>query len=273
MNIIYISLGILFIIGLILLFWARFISTSGLVIKKYEIKTNIDFNNLKIVHFTDVHYGSTINLKKLKNIIKSINDQHPDFVVFTGDLVEKRVKLNKQEIKDLTKELNKLNPKYKVLAVPGNHDYDHEYFHDITPNLKWHILKNKNERFSLENKKSSIVFIGLDDLLYGNPNYKNAFNLKTDNDFQIVLAHEPDQVDEFIDYNFDLVLCGHSHLGQVRFPILGAVYTPKGSKKYYDEHYKIKNANLYINGGIGTSGLKLRFLNKPSISIYNFKNK
>ena len=266
------------IIGIILLFWARFISTSGLTVKEYTINSLKlkEFDGLKIVQFTDLHYGSTIHIKDLKNLIETINNQNPDVIVFTGDLVENQVVLTEKEVNDVIEEFKKLNSKYTTLAIKGNHDYDHTYFEDITSKLNWNVLKNKYEYFYYNNSETPIVFVGLDDLLYGELDYKGAFSFNKEKDtdlYTIVLAHEPDQVDEFLDYDFDLVISGHSHLGQVRAPLIGAIYTPIGSKKYYEEHYKIKDADLYINGGIGTSGLKLRFLNKPSISIYTFKTR
>ncbi len=94
-----------------------------------------------------------------------------------------------------------------------------------------------------------------------------------DDHYTIVLAHEPDQILDIKNYNFNLFLAGHSHLGQIRLPLIGAIYTPKGSKKYYDEHYKVNNADMYINGGIGTSVIEFRLLNKPSINLYRFYTK
>ena len=69
------------------------------------------------------------------------------------------------------------------------------------------------------------------------------------------------------------MLSGHSHLGQVRLPFIGSIITPQGAKKYYDEQYKVSNADLYINGGIGTSTLDFRFFAKPSINLYRFYTK
>lgn len=270
---------ILVLIGTLMLLWARYISTSGLIVKEYAInndKLNDDYDGLKIVHFSDLHYGSTIFEKELKNVVNTINNQKPDIVVFTGDLIESGVKLNDDELNVLIKELNKINPTVETLAVDGNHDYDDNgYFEKVMDGLDWHILNNTYE-FVYYNSKTPIVFVGLKDLTYGKQDYENAFSFinETDEDlYTIILAHEPDQVDEFNSYNFDLVLSGHSHLGQVRLPFIGAIYTPPGSKKYYDEYYKINNADLYISGGIGTSTIKFRFFNKPSINLYRFYTK
>lgn len=272
---------IIIIIGLIIivsLLYARFISTRGLIIKEYPIKTSKLDNNydgLKIVQLSDIHYGSTVGLKELKNVVKKINDLKPDIVVFTGDLVENKVELSEDEVKNIIKELSKINSKIETLAVKGNHDYDHEYFDEILNELDWHLLDNTYE-YVYHKSKTPIIFVGLDDYTDGSPDYNNAFSYlnETEEDlYTIVLAHEPDQIDEIKSYNFDLMLSGHSHLGQVRLPLVGAIYTPVGSKKYYDEHYKVDNTDLYINGGIGTSTIKLRFFNKPSINLYRFYTK
>ena len=141
--------------------------------------------------------------------------------------------------------------------------------------LGWKFLDNTYEYVYYKSDKP-IVIVGLDDLTKGVPDYENAFsylNEVGDDHYTIVLAHEPDQILDIKNYNFNLFLAGHSHLGQIRLPLIGAIYTPKGSKKYYDEHYKVNNADMYINGGIGTSVIEFRLLNKPSINLYRFYTK
>lgn len=270
---------LLAILILIFLLWSRYISTSGLIVKEYAIKNaklNDDYDGFKIVHFTDLHYGSTIFLEELKNVVNEINKQNPDIVIFTGDLVESGVDLSDEELNKMINELKRINPKIETLAVDGNHDYNnHDYFEKTMEALDWHVLNNTYE-FVYGNSKTPIVFVGLKDLMYGKQDYENAFSFINEIDeelYTIVLAHEPDQVMEFSNYNFDLVLSGHSHLGQVRIPFIGALYTPVGAKKYYDEYYKVNNADLYISGGIGTSTIKFRFFNKPSINLYRFYTK
>lgn len=266
-----------FLIAIVVLY-SRFIGTTGLIVKEYPIRTNKlseDYDGLKIIHFSDLHYKSTIDINYVKKLVKKINELKPDIVVFTGDLVESNVTLDDKEVKNLTKELDRINPTIETLAVIGNHDYDHDYWNQIVPNLNWKVLDNTYE-YVYSNSTTPILFVGFDDLREGTPDYANAFSyLNTDSNerYTIVLAHEPDQIDEIKDYNFDLYLSGHSHLGQIRVPLVGAIYTPVGSKKYYDEHYYVNDADLYISGGIGTSLLKLRLFNRPSINLYRFYTK
>lgn len=276
-KIIKIILTVLFII-LVIILYARFLGTKGLIVKEYPIKTtHLDeyYDGFKIVHFSDLHYGSTVFLDDVKKLVKKINSEEPHVVVFTGDLIDKDFKLSESDATSLKEELSKINPDIEVLTVKGNHDYEHDYFNIIIEELGWHYLDNTYE-YLYHESKTPIVFVGLDDLLKGTPDYANAFsylNEVTGEYYTIVLAHEPDQIKEISNYDFNLYLAGHSHLGQIRLPLIGALYTPVGSKKYYDEHYKVNNADLYINGGIGTSIIKFRSLNKPSINLYRFYTK
>ena len=273
-----IILILLVVTGVLTILYARFIGTTGLkVIEKSIITDKLpsDYDGLKIVQFTDLHYGSTIHLKELKNIVKRINDQNPDIVIFTGDLVENKVVLSDKEVKKVTEELKKINPKIETLAVKGNHDYDHEYFDKITENLPWKVLFNTYE-FVYNNSTTPLVFVGFDDLLEGKVDIKNGFSYKNENPddlFTIVLTHEPDLIDKITEDNYNLAFAGHSHLGQVRAPFIGALWTPDGSKKYKDKHYIVGDSELYVSGGIGTSSLKLRLFARPSITLYRLRTK
>jgi len=75
---------------LLVLLWARFISTSGLKVNEIKIvdqKLSESFHGFKIVHFSDVHYGKTIDKNSLEKIVDKINLIKPNLVLFTGDLL------------------------------------------------------------------------------------------------------------------------------------------------------------------------------------------
>ena len=85
--------GILLFITCCIL-WARFISTRGLVVKEVKVEATTlpdEYDGLKVLHFGDLHYGSTIHKKELDKIVETINKQNPDIIVFVGDLVELNV--------------------------------------------------------------------------------------------------------------------------------------------------------------------------------------
>ena len=89
----------------------RYISTKGLVVKEYPIKTNLlseEYDGFKIVQFSDLHYGTTNDIETVKHIVKRINEQNPDVVLFTGDLFDDSIELSEENINELINELNKV---------------------------------------------------------------------------------------------------------------------------------------------------------------------
>ena len=128
-------------------------------------------------------------------------------------------------------------------------------------------------------KKSNIMISGISSNIESNKTVNEklseSINYSNNNEtnYKILLIHEPDYIDEIKDIEYDLILSGHSHNGQVRLPIIGAIYKPIGSKKYYDNHYILDKKELFISSGLGTSIVNLRLFNKPSINFYRITNK
>ncbi len=274
-KIIKILFFIIFILIIILLY-SRFIGTKGLKVKEYKIVNENftdNFYGLKIVHITDLHYGNTTNNSDLKKIVDKVNLIKPDIIVFTGDLLDKE--LNNEELGDFKSTLNNMKSNIKKYAVNGNHD---ENFSEILKETGFTDLNNNYD--SLYNSNNSVIlFSGIntnDDI---NDAIKNINNFLSDEQntnniiYKIMLMHEPDKILDFDYNNYDLILAGHSHNGQITIPFIGSLYKPNGSKKYYKDYYELEGTKLYISGGIGTSTLKLRLFNKPSINLYRLTSK
>ena len=263
---------LLLIIG-ILFIYARYLGTSNLVIKEYSIineKIPLNFHGLKIVQFSDLHYGTTIKEEELKNVINKINELNPDIIFFTGDLIDNSYKISEDEEKLITKELNRLEPNIGIYAVRGNHDIN-DNFENIIKNTNIKLLNNQNKLLYFNNSSTPIMLIALDDNLKGTQNIDNAFNFEDNDYYKILITHEPDDYDK-LPKNVNLFLAGHSHLGQVRLPFIGSVYNMEGAKKYKEEKYEIDETNLFISGGLGTTKIKYRFLDKPSINFFRLYN-
>ena len=270
---------ILGILGII--FYSRFIETSLFETKEYKISNgNIanDFSGLKIIHISDIHYGRITSTKMIKKIIKEVNLIKPDIIVITGDLIDKDATLTEKDISFLKDSLAKLESKYGKYSIYGNHDitYSREKIEEIYKYSNFKLLVNDYD--IIYGKKNEALFIGgLDSLLEGEQNIEKTMSYFNDHEdilYKILLVHEPDSTDNILEKypNTNLILAGHSHNGQVRLPLIGAVYTPSGSKKYYDNYYKINETDLYISSGIGVSRINFRLFNKPSINFYRIYN-
>lgn len=268
----HIFIYILLIIGLIIIY-SRYIATTGIQIKEYSVINNKipeSFKGFKVVHFSDLKYGSTTDQKYLKKLVNKINELNPDIIIFTADLVSSNYKLTDNDKKSIIENLNKLDPKIDIYSIRGDNDIN-ETYNSIITQTKIIEINNLNKLIYYKGD-TPIMLIGLDDSINGNQSLDMAFNYEENNYYKILITHEPDTYEKIKDKNIDLFLAGHSLNGQVRLPFIGSIYTPTGAKKYYDAKYKIDNTEIYISNGLGTSKIPYRLNNRPSINLYRFYN-
>ena len=275
-------LKILLIIILVItltMLYSRYIGTTGLITKEYTIETkNIgkSFDGLKIVHFSDLHYLRITNKDTLKNIVDEINLINPDIVFFTGDLIDKDFNITEDEKNTLIELLSTINSKYGKYAIIGNHDIvkEEELLKEIYSNSNFTLMQNTYD-IIYGNNNDKLFIGGTNTYSYDKADIDKTmeyFNENEDISYKIILAHEPDYTDTILNkYNINLILSGHSHNGQINIPYIKNIFLPYGSKKYYENHYKINNTDLYISSGIGVSRVNFRLFNRPSINFYRIK--
>ena len=282
---------IIFFISLIvfivlMLLYSRFIGTKNINIKEYKIVNNNfsdDYYGLKIVHITDIHYGKITFEKELKELVKKVNRTKPDIIVFTGDLIDKDTKLSNEDADKIASILSNMNARVGKYAISGDNDTKFNNYELMIENSGFKLLNEKYDTIFLENNRY-ILITGLS----SNLNSKNITEKISSSEnylkdkkeeelpmYSILIMHEPDYISDINIKNYNLILAGHSLNGQVRLPIIGPILfnIPKGAKKYYNPHYKIKNTDLYISSGIGTSTSNFRLFNRPSFNLYRFTNK
>jgi len=251
----------------------RFIGTTGLIIREYKIvNKNVptSFYGFKVVHFSDLHYGMSVDENDLKKLVLNINETKPDIVIFTGDLVDKR-KIEKTDFYNVLVEyLSKIESTYGKFYVSGNHDKELVSFDKIMTASGFISFDSDFEVISGNN--GGDIFLSGVNLDSKDYSYLDDA-LKDNNYYKIFVMHYPDNMINIKKYKFDLVLAGHSHNGQVRIPFVGEVFKVDNAKKYYDPHYNIDGTDLFISGGIGNSGINLRLNNKPSFNLYRLVNK
>lgn len=254
----------MFIVGGIGLISYLYFDVHSVAIKQYTIAiSNLpkDFEGFTILHLTDLHakeYGDKQN--KLLNLI---NRQNFDIVALTGDFIDK----NNPDVEPTLSLVKGIGDK-PVFFVPGNHEWSHDF--KTKPVLEEHgvtVLANKNLKYL--KRDSHIWIMGVDDPYLHRDKLNQALDGSEDSQPKILLAHAPNVFSSAAQSNIDLVLVGHTHGGQVRLPVIGALVAPgQGFFPKYDYgQFTSGLTNMIINGGLGESLLPIRFYNRPEIVL------
>jgi hypothetical protein len=265
----------LLLIFALIYIYARYIGTTGIKVKEYSIESeNIpsSFDGFKIVQFSDLELGSTFLISDLDNLVEKINNEKPDVVVFTGDIVSKSYSLSTKEKKELTEKLGEIDPLIGKYSVRGDDDIKSDY-ESIMEEAGFTDITNSYELIYYKGL-TPIVLYGLDSLS-GSQDFDKTFeypSASTDPNYmatyRILLAHEPDTLKRVTRYNISLMLSGHSHNSEINIPYLKSLYHIDGATTYYDEKYTVDATELYVSSGLGTSKFKVRLFSKPSISVF-----
>lgn len=228
------------------------------------------FNGYRIIQISDIHMGTWINLIRLEGIISIINQQHPDLIVITGDLItDFRADLF-EPMADL---FQLLKARDAILAVRGNHDcwINKARFQKILRQNG--VIDISNTFYTIYRGKHALHIAGVDDIRYGQDYLDGVLNTMPASGAAILLAHEPDFADaSALTGRFDLQLSGHSHGGQVVLPLIGSPFLPILGRKYPKGIYQVNGMIQYTNRGIGTASIQLRYNCPAEVTIITLQS-
>lgn len=258
-------IALFLLLSMILLFiWYQ---NNHLVITTYDYKSSkisSDANKFSIVQISDLHNASFG--RNNKKLIDSIEGLAPDIVVITGDIVDS----NHTNISIAIKFVDEVAKKYHVYYVTGNH----EYWLDETERKELFVgiedagaVIVDNENISIDTDMGSVTLIGLDDNNLHDGTLRSMIEECKENELTIVLAHEPQYIDQYGNAGADLVLTGHAHGGQMILPFIGPLIAPDQGfmPEYTAGQFEKNNTTMYISRGLGNSVIPVRLFNYPEI--------
>lgn len=264
------------ILLLILFCYSRLWIHKFIKIEEYPIiieNLPSNWNGFKIVHFSDIHYGKTTNESELDKMIKEINLTNPDIVIFTGDLFDNSINLTEKSIDHLKNKLPEIKARITKLTIRGDNDYkDIELYNQIMTTAGFEILENNNTLI-FDKGTIPIQIAGISSTQKQEYDLKKSFE-STQNqiDYKILIAHEPDIIDQITDESINLILSGHSLGGHIYLPNIGGLIKQNHTNNYQKGLYQKNNTSMYVSSGLGTEKINFRFLNSPSINLYRFYN-
>ena len=247
-----------------------------------------EFDGYQITHISDIHSGSLNNIKSVEYAVELINEQNSDLILFTGDIVNNRA----DELDVWKNTLSKIEANDGKYSVLGNHDYgdyvNWKFEHEKKDNFE-NLLKIQNEmgfnllmneNINIKRNKQSISLIGVEN--WGKGRFKKKGDIDTacnglnENDFKIVMSHDPSHWDEILKNHkthFHLTLSGHTHGMQFGIEIPGWIkWSPaKWAYKHWAGLYNENKQFLNVNRGFGVLGFPGRVGIPPEISVITLK--
>lgn len=264
----------LFVVFTVVTVWGN-ITLSVEHFNKETDKLETD-NGYKIAHISDYH--NTKNKFLNEAVLLSLETEKPDAIVLTGDLVDCR----KTDIEKGVNFVSKIIKIAPVYYVTGNHECNvsienQSTFDNMIADLKGLgvvVLRNENTVITLPDNEKINIF-GINDP-YFHCEYASEVKSATDslcsslevneNEFNILLAHHPEQLDVYSNYNFDLVYSGHAHGGQGRLFGIGLIAPDQGFfPKYTSGLYEENETTLVVSRGIGNSIAPIRIFDRPHL--------
>ncbi len=230
-------------------------------------KMTVDHKSIKLLQISDVHFSPIIGEKMAVDIFQIVQNEKPDIIVSTGDLLDRGFR-NGQQITSILRSLPAPMGKY---AITGNHEFiaGIEQSARFIEQAGFRLLRNEAVDIN-----PYLTLVGVDDPAIKQftkgiivPEAK-VIPKPDAGQFTILLKHQP-RIDKSSINSFDLQLSGHTHAGQI-FPFTGLV---KLVFPYICGMYEIDpQTRLYVSRGTGTWGPPFRFLAPPEVTLIEIKS-
>lgn len=255
--------GFVFGFGAALIAYGMFAAPKRLVVSRYREKlVHKPETWLRLVFASDFHTGEFKRAEWYEKVVLEIQALDPDVIFLGGDYVEFEV-----ESIGALESLKKLHAHLGKYFILGNHDYldRPQDVRNFLSGLGFADLTNGH--LTLKKEGRYLQISGLDDCWQGHPEIppiRAAEHLP-----HITFTHDPDAVLDFSAGDTDLLVCGHTHGGQIRLPVLGSLLPiPTKLGRAADKGRKIVNAiPLIVSSGCGESEVRARLFNPAEIVV------
>lgn len=241
--------------------YAFFVEPYWIEVTRHAVEAEVT-RPLRVAHLSDLHthgFGA-----RERRLVALLARERPDLVVVTGDVVDDG---QLERARPIFAAIRAVPPPLGVWVVRGNWEpwsgvRDEAAFY---ASLGVRFLDNQGVAL-----RADVWLFGLDDALAGDPDAEIALAGAPAAAFKLGLFHEPDTF-ESIAGLFHLGLAGHTHGGQIRLPLLGALWLPPKGKRFVAGWYLRNGSQLYVSRGIGTTILPARLLCRPEIAILDLR--
>jgi len=223
------------------------------------------FAGFGIALVTDLHSGPCVPDWWLEHVAKEVALLQPDLVVLGGDFVSHA----RSDLAGLDVALARFRAPEGVVAVLGNHDHwvGVEHVLPVLERAGVRVLSNQN--LTVRRGGAALAIAGVDDFTHGAVRLDEAFGGLPPDVPRVLLSHNPDLIEYIPDeLRVDLMLAGHTHNGQVHWPIVGPLSVPSQFGARYMQGLKRRGTTqLYVSAGVGMASIPFRWGNPPELPL------
>ena len=237
-------------------------------IKEVKVETPLIKKDLRIVQLSDLHINRTTPVNRVHRVVEAVNNLNPDIIVLTGDIGDDDVAVLDEQLQAL----QYLSAPYGIYTSIGNH----EFYNGLN---SWIYQYNKMGFNVLFNKgvvvANDIFISGIPDAFTANShpslnvNFSNSLAGSNQQQYKILLSHNPELANSISSFNFQMMLAGHTHGGQI-FPFHIFV---KKANQYLSGDYNVNGIKLHVSNGAGTWGPNMRLFAPSEITVIDLIKK
>lgn len=227
---------------------------------------------IRLLHFSDLHLERLT--KRERRLLQLVRDIKPDLIVITGDFVNLSYNRDPQTYTEIRQFLSELSAPYGVYATLGSPSADpRDAVETLFGGLDVSLLRQTWRHVDLGQGRE-LVLIGLDcthHIPTDAARLARLVQIAPNGVPQLLLHHSPDLALQAAAHGVALYLCGHTHGGQVRLPLIGPVFTSSQlGRRFAMGLYRVGRMALYVSRGVGMEGLsmpRVRFLAPPEVTL------
>ncbi len=249
----------------------RSIQVRNLTVSSNDIPDG--FNNFRIVHISDLQGDEYTGREEIAAYIKKVNALKPDVVIFTGDLIS----YGTDFISMAAEELGRAEATYGTYAVIGDHDYwaGVSNIKEALDNNEIRLLQDENRIIRIQN--DSLLLTGITEV-YSKQIPADSLQALTGGypkvPLKILASHQATEkvIEQARDSDYELLLAGHTHGGQLRIPFLFMTFSAaEMDTPYLSGEYRFGDMLMNIDNGLGFTLAPVRYNAPPTISVIDFK--
>src|SRR5215204_3424618 len=225
------------------------------------------FDGFRVVQLSDIHHGPFSSSEQIERAVETANRLQPDIIALTGDYISKE----RHYAAPCAEMLGRLRARFGVFAVLGNHDHwvDAALITDLFRAEGITMLVNQGMRLELGDE--AFWLAGVDDTMVGLEDLSLALAGSREDEMKLLLAHNPIVLRRAARADVDLVLSGHTHGGQVALRSEPSV-SGGPRRRFLKGLGRLGNTQIYVNRGLGTVVLPIRYGCPPEISLLELRS-